>query len=273
MSTTTTTATDTTRTTPDKNVRPPRISGRPGVAMGRLTHVELRKMVDTRAGRWFLGAIAAVCALVIVAALIWGEVADATYGSLFSLTTLPLVLLLPILGIMTATSEWSQRTGLVTFTLEPHRGRIIVAKVVAGTVLGLVLVAAAFLVAAVGHAVGIAVLDLPGTWALSWSLVLGVVLALTIYVLQGLGFGFLFLNTPLAIVTSLGLPTVWSIAASLVSSLDRVAAWLDLTLVTEPLLAGTMQGSDWAHLGTSTLLWVGIPVALGSWRVLTREVK
>ena len=30
--------------------------------------------------------------------------------------------LLPVLGIMLVTSEWSQRTAMVTFTLEPHRG-------------------------------------------------------------------------------------------------------------------------------------------------------
>lgn len=263
----------TTRPTPPMHVRTPEITGRPGVAMSRLLHVELRKMVDTRAGRWLLIGIAAVCALVVTLVLIWGETEDATYASLFGLTTLPLILLLPIMGIMTATSEWSQRTGLVTFTLEPHRGRVIMAKIAAAAVLGLVLVAAAFLVAAVGHLVGIVVLDLPGTWALGWPLVLGVVLALMIFVLQGLGFGFLFLNTPVAILASLLLPTVWSLGVSLISALDGVAQWLDISLVTEPLLAGTMQGSDWAHLATSALIWVGVPLAAGSWRVLTREVK
>ena len=224
-------STTATRPAPDTRVRATDLAGRPGVAMGRLVHVELRKMVDTRAGRWLLIGIAAVCALVVTLVLIWGETGDVTYASLFGLTTFPLILLLPIMGIMTATSEWSQRTGLVTFTLEPHRGRVILAKAVASVLLGLVLVAAAFVVAAVGHLAGVVALDLPGSWALGWSLVL------------------------------------------LVSALDGVAQWLDLSLVTEPLLAGTMQASDWMHLGTSALLWVGVPLAAGSWRVLTREVK
>ncbi len=266
-------STTATRPAPDTRVRATDLAGRPGVAMGRLVHVELRKMVDTRAGRWLLIGIAAVCALVVTLVLIWGETGDVTYASLFGLTTFPLILLLPIMGIMTATSEWSQRTGLVTFTLEPHRGRVILAKAVASVLLGLVLVAAAFVVAAVGHLVGVVALDLPGSWALGWPLVLGVVLALTIFVLQGIGFGFLFLNTPVAILASALLPAVWSIGTSLVSALDGVAQWLDLSLVTEPLLAGTMQASDWMHLGTSALLWVGVPLAAGSWRVLTREVK
>ena len=45
-------------------------------------------------------------------------------------------MLLPILGIMAATAEWTQRTGLVTFTLEPRRGRVVLAKALAALVLG-----------------------------------------------------------------------------------------------------------------------------------------
>ena len=41
---------------------------------------------------------------------------------------------LPVLLILMVTSEWSQRTGLTTFTLEPHRGRVVGAKFVAGLI-------------------------------------------------------------------------------------------------------------------------------------------
>ena len=37
--------------------------------------------------------------------------------------------LLPVMGILLVTQEWTQRTGMVTFTLEPHRGKVIAAKV------------------------------------------------------------------------------------------------------------------------------------------------
>ena len=43
---------------------------------------------------------------------------------------------LPILIIMLVTSEASQRNGLVTFTLEPRRSRVVVAKFIAGVALG-----------------------------------------------------------------------------------------------------------------------------------------
>ncbi len=46
----------------------------------------------------------------------------------------------------------------------------------------------------------------------------GLVLALLIYVLQGVAFGLLFLNTPVAIVSVLVLPTVWSIATTAISA-------------------------------------------------------
>jgi len=41
------------------------------------------------------------------------------------LSVLPQSWLLPVLGIMAVTSEWTQRTGLVTHTLEPRRSRIL----------------------------------------------------------------------------------------------------------------------------------------------------
>ena len=53
-----------------------------------------------------------------------------------------------MLGILAVTSEWGQRTALVTFTLEPHRGRIVIAKLVATVVLGAVAVVVALGLAA-----------------------------------------------------------------------------------------------------------------------------
>ena len=95
-----------------------------------LVHAELRKMVDTRAGRWMLIVMSAASR-----PSSWPRFSSGARprrrrsATSLGLTTLPLVMLLPILGIMAATAEWSQRTGLVTFTLEPRRGRVILAKI------------------------------------------------------------------------------------------------------------------------------------------------
>jgi hypothetical protein len=101
----------------------------------------------------------------------------------------------------------------------------------------------------------------------------GVILMLTIFVLQGVAFGLALLNTPLAIVGALVLPTVWTILASAFPTVAKVAVWLDLNQVTGPLVDGTMNGADWAHLATGVGFWVVLPLAIGTWRVLTREVK
>lgn len=252
---------------------PTSVDGRPGVPMPRLIHAELRKMVDTRAGRWMLIVMSAISLIVVAALLIWADTDDMTYGTLLGFTAMPLIMLLPILGIMAATQEWSQRTGLVTFTLEPRRGRVIVAKIVAALLLGLIVTAAAFAAAALANVIAAATSDGAGAWDVTWKVALGIVLGFAIFVLQGLAFGFVFLNTPFAIVTSLVLPTVWTIALSLVSALQEPSRWLDLNQTIDPLVSGAMTGENWGQLASSVGFWVVLPMLIGSWRVMRREVK
>lgn len=244
------------------------LPGRPGVPFGRTFQAELRKMVDTRAGRWMVIVMAAVAAIILAAFIIWGPAEDASFRGLLELSTLPLAMLLPVLGIMAATAEWTQRTGLVTFTLEPRRGRVVVAKALAALVLAAVVLAVAVVAAALANVAGGT-----GEWDLTAAIGGGMLLALLIYVLQGVAFGLLFLNTPVAIVSVLVLPTIWSIATMAVSSLEDAGKWLNLDSVTQPLFAGEMAGQDWAQLATASGAWVLLPLAVGTWRVLTREVK
>ncbi len=244
------------------------LPGPPGVPFARTFRAELRKMVDTRAGRWMVIVMAAVSVLILVGFVIWGPAEDASFRGLLELSTLPLALLLPIIGIMAATAEWSQRTGLVTFVLEPRRGRVVLAKALAALVLAAVVLAAAVAASAVANVVGGT-----GEWDLTAAIAGGVMLALLIFTLQGVAFGLLFLNTPVAIVAVLVLPTVWSIASLAISSLEDAARWLNLDQVTQPLFAGEMAGRDWAQLATSSAVWVLLPLAVGTYRVLHREVK
>lgn len=237
------------------------------VPFHRLVAIELRKAVDTRAGTWLMIVMTGISLVVVSAFAIWGPDGEKAFGTFLGLTSLPLMILLPIVGIMSATQEWSTRTGLVTFTLEPRRGLVVAAKLIASAVLGVVVVAAAFAAAA------LLTLLTSGEWTLNGVSAVGMVLAMVIFVLQGAGFGLAFLNTPFAIVASLVLPTVWSVATQLVTALTDVAPWLDLGRTTGPLTAGGMTGENWAQLATSSLAWVVLPIAVGTWRVLTREVK
>lgn len=69
------------------------------------------------------------------------------------------------------------------------------------------------------------------------------------------------------------LPTAWSILGGLVSWMDTLATWADLGTTTGPLIDGTMQGSDWLHLLTSATIWVLLPLGVGVWGLVHREVK
>ena len=94
----------------------------------RLVAVELRKQTDTRAGRWLLAAVVLLSAGLIALHLVAAAPADLTWQELTLTASFGQVLLLPLLGIMAATAEWSQRTALTTFVLEPRRTRVHLAK-------------------------------------------------------------------------------------------------------------------------------------------------
>lgn len=243
------------------------------VPMTRLIAVELRKMVDTRAGRWMLIAMAALVVIVTGGMLIWGRVDELSFKTFLQLNTLVLGVILPILGVMAGTGEWTQRTGLVTFALEPRRGRVVAAKIVAAILLGLVVIVIAVAASAVAQLLAHGVRGAAGGWDGNAALLAGALVGLLIFVLQGLAFGFALMNTPLAIVSTFVLPTVWTAATSMASWLDKAAVWLDLNRVTGPLLDGEMSGDDWAHLATGAAVWVGVPMVIGVWRVLHRELK
>ena len=89
---------------------------------------------------------------------------ELTYINFIGATSTPQSLLLPVLGILAVTAEWSQRTGLVTFTLEPSRARTAVAKLVAVVLVGLLAVVVALGVAALGNVAGMVLMDGSGTW-------------------------------------------------------------------------------------------------------------
>jgi ABC-2 type transport system permease protein len=243
----------------------PVLDSRP-VPFVRLTRVELRKTVDTRAGLWLLVIVAAAALAIIGGTLIWSA-GPHSLSEFLTSTVLPLSLLVPIIGVMAATAEWTQRTGLVTFTLEPRRGRVVAAKVVAALLLGLVVLAATLLASVLATLVAGAAFDVGGLT------VAGLALGVLLYVLQGVAFGMALMNTPAAIVASLVLPTVWMIASGLISGIETVSEWLNLNNALIPLMYGEMTGTAWAHLATSAALWIGVPMAIGVRRVLTREVK
>ncbi|MGH3472214.1 MAG: ABC transporter permease [Nocardioidaceae bacterium] len=244
------------------------------VPFGRLVKVELRKLVDTRAGKWLLIAIALITVAVVIIFALAGHPSDMTFTHFVAATGTPQGFLLPVLGILAVTSEWSQRTGLVTFTLEPSRTRVLGAKFVAliGLAVGFVVLALA--VAALGNLLGMAARGGDGSWAFGVSGVRDILVLQLLGIVEGFAFGMLFMNSAAAIVLYFVLPTASSILFNLVTWLqDHLADWLDLGTTQSPLQDHSMNGSDWAHLAVTTLIWVILPLVLGYIRVLRSEVK
>ena len=247
------------------------LSGTAPVPMSRLIRVELRKLVDTRASRWLLIAIAAITLLIIVIFFLNADKSERTFSNFMGATATPQGFLLPVLGILLVTGEWTQRTALVSFTLVPVRGRVIAAKVVAALLAG---------IAAIIVAMGLAALaTVAGGASNAWDNIglddIGKFGILQVSgVLQGLAFGLLFLNSAAAIVTYFVLPIAFSIVADLWHALHKAQPWIDLNTSQQPLFrADHMSGTEWAQLATGTLIWVVLPFVVGVVRVLRAEVK
>jgi len=244
---------------------------RPSIA--RLTLVEVRKMTDTRAGFWLLAVTALAYAAVVVVMLVAADPPDLTFYGILQITMLPAGVLLPVIGILAVTSEWTQRGALTTFTLVPERERIAAAKLLAGFVLAGASVAAGLLFAAAGNAIGIAFFDGDGSWSLTAGALGNAVLFQLINMTIGVAFGMLLMNSALAIVMYFLLPTIWGMLTSMIDALRTPAEWLDLGMTTQPLVDNTMSGSDWPKLAASVGVWLVLPLVAGLARLLRREVS
>lgn len=250
------------------------VSGTPRVPFSRLVTVELRKMADTKAGLWLLSLIVGITAVFMVIFFIVADSEDRTFSNFIGIAATPQGFLLPVLGILLVTSEWSQRTAMVTFALEPSRPRVVLAKVVAASVLGLGAFVAAIVIGALCTVVGGAE-DGFGELQLSvFLLFLGLQL---LTVLQGLAYGLILLNTPAAIVAFFVLPIASSIIFSLISGLQDSAPWVDLGTAQQPLFeagAGqTLTDEQYAQIGTTALIWIVLPFVAGWFRVMRAELK
>jgi hypothetical protein len=236
------------------------------VSFPRLTLVELRKMVDTRAGFWLQLATALLTLVVLTLFCIFAETEDLILRDAFALAALPGMILLPIIGILLVSSEWSQRTALITFTLVPKRMRVMSAKIAASLVLGAIVLVIAFVVAVV------AIFAVGGEWTLGIGVFGQIALLCVTAILTGVAFGAAFMSSAPAIVLYFALPIAWSALGS-IPFLNDAAQWLDTTRTTEPMTERLLSGEEWLQFASSQALWLALPLAIGLWRIAKGEIR
>jgi ABC-2 type transport system permease protein len=238
-------------------------------SLGRLVAVELRNMLNTRAGFWLHVAMVAITVGAVIASSVTGEAADHTFASVLSVGLLPAAVLLPVVGILLVTSEWTQRTGMITFALVPVRSRILRAKLIAS--IGLALAMLVMSVAVVAAGVLVASPGVEGAWSDAATLIAQSALYLTTGMVVGVAFGAILLASAPAIVALFALPITWTAVGSL-SFFADAAPWLDTRLALAPLHEEVLSATQWARAGTALALWMLLPLLIGIWRITRREV-
>ncbi|GAB3592398.1 hypothetical protein GCM10027446_13020 [Angustibacter peucedani] len=240
----------------------------------RLTRIELRKAVDYRAGRWVLGVMVAL-GLVGLVWLVWqtwhAPTSDPiSFRDFTDVALLPTAMLLPVLGILAMTGEWTQRTALTTFTLSPRRVPVLLAKLVAAVLLMVAVMVAVIAAAAAATALAGAISGSPVDWTESWKYWVGTFETQALFVLMGAGFGAVIPITGVALTAFFVAPLLFSVIANTV--LKSAGPWFDVFSTFDRLGAFRLDGKGWESL-TSVTIWVVVPLVAGLWASVRREVK
>jgi ABC-2 type transport system permease protein len=265
-------------TTLEREVTAPRARTTPTrIPMTRIVGVELRKMFNTRSGFWLMTSIGIAALLATVATLLFAPDDELTQEAFSAAIGFPMAVILPMVAILSVTSEWTQRSGLTTFTLVPHRGRVIGAKMLATLVIAIASMALAFAVGAVGNVAGSMIAGVDLVWDLTVQDFVLIVLANALGMLAGFMLGIVLRNSPAAIVgyfvISFVLPGLFMVLSNAQAWFEDVWPWVDFNYAQGALFEGSLSAAEWAHLGVTGLAWLVIPMAIGLRMVIRSEVK
>jgi len=259
-------------------VRIPRATVKP-IPLTRITAVELRKMFDTRSGFWLIASIAITSILATGGVILWASDTDLTYSTFATAIRFPVVIILPLIAILAVTSEWSQRTGLTTFTLVPHRSRIITAKAISSVGIALAAMVIAFAVGALGNLLGAWIRGSALVWDVTVTQCAYYVLGMVLSLLIGFMLGVLFRASTGAIVAyfvlTFLLPTVSGLLAESQHWFHTLQPWVDIQFAQAGLFVfdHTLTGQEWAHIAVTGITWLLIPMLIGLRLVMRTEVK
>lgn len=262
---------------------------RPGIPFGRMVSVEVRKMFDTRGGLWLFictGGLMVLLMALILLVMALEDGATITANGWMQAMVIPLSILLPVFAILTLTTEWGQRTHLVTFSLEPRRGRVIAAKLVAVTILALATLVVGGLVGALGNVLYGLITGNDMVWNVSADDLAWIAVVQLLYFLMAFAIASVFLSSPAAIAVFYVLalilplivyPTLWFIF----DWARDIIPWIDMNFSSAPLINETDFFGEPVDVGVfeylrfagSVVLLVVLPAVFGIRRVLRTEVK
>lgn len=244
---------------------------------GRLVRTELRKMTDTLSGRALVGVTALASIIILTVMVTMSAFGDYTFsfGSLVDSAQISLMFLLPSIVILLVTSEWTQRSTMTTFTLVPNRGRVLAAKFAAAMTATLTLILGTLAMSAIATLVSSVVTDIPLTWNTDLQEIIMISLPVVWVALMAFAFAVVALNSAAGLVgyylAAFALPMAM-MPLYAVDGLSKVIPWIDPAAVMN-LAYAPSDGSNWAHLAVSALIWIVVPMSIGVRRVLTDEIK
>jgi ABC-2 type transport system permease protein len=247
------------------------------VPLSRVIRVELRKMFDTRSGFWLIASIVIAALLATAATVAFAPDEDLTYYTFAKAIGFPMTVVLPMIALLSITGEWSQRTGLTTFTLVPDRRRVILAKTISAVAVAVASMLFAFLIGAIGNLVGTAVSGTPLMWDVSAAEGVNIVIGNLLCLLTGTMLGMLIRNSPGGLVAyfvlTLLLPTVSGILATSQAWFRDLQPWVDLNFAQAALFSGSLTSEQWANVAVTAMVWIVVPTAIGLRLVMRSEVK
>ncbi len=258
---------------------PPREALGHRVPLTRMTQVELRKMFNTRSGFWLIASIAISAVLATGGVILWAADDQLTYSTFATAIRFPVVIILPLIAILAVTSEWSQRTGLTTFTLVPHRSRIITAKAISSVIIAVAAMALTFAVGALGNLLSAAVTGTALVWDVTVTQCLYYVLGMVLSLLIGFMLGVLIRSSTGAIVAyfvlTFVLPTIFGLLAESQQWFHDLQPWVDIQFAQSGLFIfdQALTGEQWAHITVTGVTSLFVPLAIGLVFVMKAEVK
>ncbi|HYN29154.1 MAG TPA: ABC transporter permease [Dermatophilaceae bacterium] len=247
------------------------------IPLGRIVGVELRKMFDTRSGFWLMASIVITSVLATAALIVFAPDDALTFENFAAAIGAPMTVILPMIGILAVTSEWSQRSGLTTFTLVPHRGRVLGAKLIGAVGVGVAAMFVALVVGTLGTLVGSLVTGRDPVWDATVAQFALIVLGSVLGMLFGFTLGVVLRNSAGAIVAyfvyTLVLPPLLGLLAANQQWFADLQPWVDYNLAQTPLFLGEVSGEQWQQLAVAGTLWLLLPLAVGLGMVRRAEVK